>query len=48
MEGVGHCPEDSLMPRDMFLLQVRFHFHAFSLSIFRYIAANNVILPFLS
>ncbi|PWA81768.1 START domain, Homeodomain-like, MEKHLA, START-like domain protein [Artemisia annua] len=22
MEGVGHCPEDALMPRDMFLLQV--------------------------
>ncbi|GJX53732.1 homeobox-leucine zipper protein ATHB-15-like protein [Tanacetum coccineum] len=22
MEGVGHCPEDALIPRDMFLLQV--------------------------
>lgn len=22
MEGVEHCPEDALIPRDMFLLQV--------------------------
>ena len=22
MEGVAHCPEDAIMPRDMFLLQV--------------------------
>ncbi|CAL5422046.1 unnamed protein product [Camellia sinensis] len=21
LEGVGHCPEDAIMPRDMFLLQ---------------------------
>ncbi|KAF5952484.1 hypothetical protein HYC85_010428 [Camellia sinensis] len=22
LEGVGHCPEDAIMPRDMFLLQL--------------------------
>ena len=33
LEGVGHSPEDAMMPREMFLLQVSFiAFYWFSIS----------------
>lgn len=34
LEGVGHSPEDAIMPRDMFLLQVSVTDLYCSLSIF--------------